>query len=261
MSEDWPIPKSAYGLTYNQKDYAENIKRLAGMYSSAVILATPNGDVFNSATGFLFKPAGRAFLVTNAHVVDFYRTELAKNSDLKFQFGDKVFEPTVVAHHSEDRVDLSVIDVDGMTFSVDPGYWRSSADVLEAYAPGRWPLDPPIDGSSTVIVGWPAMYRTRDGKEAEFGAFPLLGNVARSVQETSFVVQFEREHWIAGDHDATSPILVEKDFGGMSGSPVFAMHRRVHPLQLVGVVARYSELLDGFLCTRADLITAEGMVS
>ena len=61
--------------------------------------------------------------------------------------------------------------------------------------------------------------------DVESAAFPILGPFIRSVNDTWFAVPFEREEWISSDFDPNNKAVFKTALGGMSGSPVFVMHR------------------------------------
>jgi hypothetical protein len=179
-------------------------------------------------------------------------------------FGNREITPRLVAKNSDEDVDLAVMDVDGIEFEKEsPGYWEGSgASRLTVYAPQAWPLAGPRDGEGTVAVGWPGKFRVHQRDSTEYAAFPLLGQMISNVSARWFTLQIERDQIISSDFDPDNKGPVqETEFGGMSGTPVFALHRGgINPLELVGVVRDYGDLLDGLYCTRADLIQADGTI-
>jgi hypothetical protein len=262
----WPTPKSPYGVTARQRDFGAALQKLAVMYSSPIILTRPHDrTVYHNGTGFLFKPGGRTFLITNAHVLDKGYFPLRESyPDLVMIFANRAVDAKIIAKNSDDGIDLAVIDVDGIEFDKEaPGYWGSSAAKLTTYAPASWPFAPPRSGEPTAVVGWPGKFRRHEESSTEFAAFPLLGSFIDAVEDTLFTIRFDRDGIIASDFDPNNKEPVtETSFGGMSGSPVFALHRPgINPLQLVGVLRAYGPLLDGLYCTRADLIRADGTLA
>jgi hypothetical protein len=197
-------------------------------------------------------------------VVAGYRALREKFGSAKFVFGGVTFDPEVIAEVPDERVDLATIRVDGLQFQqTTPGYWASAAATLQTYSPGTWPLDPPAQREATVTVGWPVKFRKFEvERKIEFAAFPMLGSFVDGVNATGFVIPFEREYFISSDFDPTNPAIFEKTLGGMSGAPVFALHRQgIEPLQLIGIVRAYGEAFDALYCARADLIQPDGSVS
>jgi hypothetical protein len=66
---------------------------------------------------------------------------------------------------------------------------------------------------------------------------------------------------VSTDFDPANRVVLETALEGMSGSPVFALHRDgVVPIQLIGIVRAYGEGLDVLYCTRADLISTGGSI-
>jgi hypothetical protein len=255
VAEDggWTVPNSWYGLTTRQRDFGNTVVQMAAMYSSPVILTTPNDrSVYHNASGFLFKPAERTFLVTNAHVIDDGYDPLREaHPDMVMVFANRVVEPTLVSKNSDKDVDLAVIDVGDIEFDKEaPGYWGSTAAKLTTYVPPSWPLGSPKEGESSVIVGWPAKFRTHETGGTEFAAFPMLGQAITSVGDKWFALPIDRDQLISSDFDPNNEAATtEKSFGGMSGTPVFALHRLgISPLQLVGVVRDYGCGLDVLYC-------------
>lgn len=266
MAEDktWPVPKSWYGVTTRQRDFGRSVLDMAAIYSSPVILTrSSDHSVYQNASGFLLKLGDRTFLVTNAHVLDDgYLPMKFKYEDAVFIFADRAFVPRVIDKNSDENIDLAVIDVTGIEFEKSAlGYWGSAAALLSTYAPPIWPLPGPQPGESTVIVGWPGHYRERQSDGSmEFAAFPMLGNAVDAVTELWFSVALDRDQMISSSFDPGNPVVAEKDFGGMSGCPVFALRNGVNPLQLIGVVRTYGTGFDLLYCTRVDLIRTDGSI-
>lgn len=238
---------------------------MAALYIDPVIMTSPaDPDLYTCGTGFLFRPGDRTFLVTNAHVInDGHIATLEEYGVAEFRFGERTFTPKIVAIDPDPHVDLAVIDVDGIEFEKrDPGYWGSTVGSLTAYVPPAWPLASPTVGEATLCVGWPKKFRKHEEHGTEFAAFPMLGLRIGDVTERGLLIPFDRTEMISSDFDPANQIVNETELGGISGSPVFALHRDgVMPLQLVGVVRRYGEAFDVLLCTRADLIRADGSIS
>lgn len=270
MSQEqrWPRARSAFGLTSNQRDFGRHIARLAGIYSAPIIIWSPTDDsIFNSATGFLLKLGTRTFLITNAHVSRFYRQLKELHPDTQFVFADLSFEPDITSEDDDANVDLAVIDASSLDFpDYEHGYWDSEDGLLptgmiKPYEPGTWPLKPPTRGESAITVGWPAKFRTRlNSRSTEFAAFPMLGQAIDEVKAGWFTLVIDRSALIASDFDPNNPAAQETQFQGISGSPVFALHRGLRQIELIGVVHTYGEGLDILYCARADLITPEGQI-
>jgi len=250
-------------MTTVQRDFGLQIIQLAGLYSSAVIIGDRTEPrSLRTASGFLLGFDERVFLVTNAHVMQGYREVKDRWPNARFQFFDTILEPNVVDEDSAERVDIAVLDVTGIDFeSKTDSYWKSSASALEVLRPHTWPSAPPKAGESTISVGWPAKMRSANDGAIEMAAFPLLGQFVGDLQQTSFTISFDREEWIGTDYSLNNPVLQETELGGISGAPVFALHRGgLFPLQLIGVVKEYGSLSDTLFCARADLITRDGTI-
>jgi hypothetical protein len=259
----WAQAKSWFGLSTNQRNWSHEVAQMAALYCDPVIMTIPaDKSVLESGSGFLFKPEGdRTFLVTNSHVLsDGYEKIEAKYGSAEFRFGEQTFVPNVVSRDPDEFIDIAVIDVTGIEFANrPPGYWGSTVGSLTPYAPTTWPLDAGRKGESICIVGWPQKFRVRDGDAVEYAAFPMGGQQIGDVTDNWFVIPFEREHWTSSDFDPNNPVVLEKTLGGMSGSPVFALHRSgVVPLQLIGIVRTYGEAFDVLYCTRASILAVDG---
>ncbi|HYK53079.1 MAG TPA: trypsin-like peptidase domain-containing protein [Candidatus Eremiobacteraceae bacterium] len=261
--KDWPPYKSPHGVTSRQRDFGSQIIRMAGLYSSAIIISAPDGTDFHSASGFLMKLADQTFLVTNAHVVQKYREVKSARGEALLEFGGRSITPHIVDEVYTDFVDIATLDVDGVDFErASKGYW-SSGITLEAYAPSAWPIDAPKKGEPIVTVGWPAKLRVHEGgPDVEFAAFSMTGMAIDAVEDGWFAVPFEREHWTSTENDVAHPAVSETEFGGTSGSPVFVLHRsKLEPLHLVGLNNAYGKELDLLYCTRTDLIATDGTIA
>jgi len=259
----WPEAKSFYGLSTDQRDWSYQIAQMAALYVDPVIMTTPaDPSVLESGSGFLLQLGARTFLVTNSHVLsDGYEKILANYGTATFRFGERDFTPNIVARNSQEFVYLAVIDVKGIEFAKrPPGYWGSSVGSLTSYVPRSWPLADARKGESICIVGWPQKFRKRKEDGVEYAAFPMGGQQVGDVTDNWFVIPFEREHWTSSDFDPTNPVVLEKTLGGISGSPVFALHRGIVPLELIGVVRTYGAEFDILYCTRASVIMADGRI-
>jgi hypothetical protein len=265
---EWPTPRSWFGLTTRQRDFMDQAKQLAAFYSSAIQMFTSSDPrEFHSASGFLLRLHGRVFLITNAHVIACYDEMKRRRTDTVFRFHSTDFEPRVISKRAEDDIDLCTIDVTDVEFdSENDSYWQSSAGELQVYTPSTWPLAAVRDGEALVTIGWPADHRVWEGaRHLEFGAFPIAGPFVRGVERSYFIVPFDRAESISTSFDpaneAANDALLETALGGMSGAPVFAMHRGgVLPLELVGIVRTYGCGLDILYCTKADLIRTDGSI-
>jgi hypothetical protein len=270
MSEEerWPRARSAFGLTSNQRDFGRHVARLAGIYSAPVIIWSPTDDsIFNSATAFLLKLGSRTFLITNAHVSRFYRQLKQHHPDAHFVFADLSFEPNIISEDNDPNIDLAVIDATGLTFpEYEPGYWDSDdgllpSGLIKPYEPDIWPLKPPTKGESAITVGWPAKFRNRlNSRSTEFAAFPMLGQAVDEVKPGWFTLLIDRNELVASDFDPNNPAVQETQFEGISGSPVFALHRGIRQIEIIGVVHTYGTGLDILYCARADSITPAGEI-
>ncbi len=263
-SPNWSKPKSWHGLTYDQKDFGGQIVRLAGLYTSAIIIASKSNDtVFNSASGFLLNTGAKTLLITNAHVLDFFLNLRQTNSDVVFVYCGEEIEPKIVDCERSEEIDLAILDVTGVTFQGEEnGYWDSEFAKTQTYKPANWPHDPPRTGEYCVVVGWPAKYRSRDSsREVEFAAFPFLGVSVDNVSESWFTIPFSREDYISSDFDPSNQAVFETALEGMSGCPVFVMHRsKLIPIELIGIVRSYGETFDILYCTRSDIIMRDGSI-
>jgi len=144
----------------------------------------------------------------------------------------------------------------------EPGYCGSNVGSLNTFAPSSWPAARPDHGDKIVSVGWPAKFRAHEEDGVEFAAFPFLGHAVDFVASGWFSVPFDRTEWTTADFEPDNPALLETAFGGMSGAPVFSLHRGgVAPLQLIGVVRTYGAGLDVLYCTRADILNADGTIT
>jgi hypothetical protein len=236
---------------------------MAAMYSSPVILASVDRSIIRNGSGFLFKPGARTFLVTNSHVMDGYREIRSSQGAAVFTFGGLSFEPNIIDEATDENIDLVTIDVEGMEFvQRAPGYWDSTASELQTYAPSSWPLPAAKKGEATVVVGWPGKFRSLESdRHLEFAAFPMIGQFVDEVNDKWFATPFDRDQMISNDFDPSNPVVHETAMGGISGSPVFALHRGLEALQLVGIVRAYGENWDILFCARADLVGLDGQIA
>lgn len=192
------------------------------------------------------KTSKRVFGVTNQHVVEAFRQIRRSRPNFHCQLDSLAFDFEQRLIDQNKRLDLATLDV-------------SEAELHQIgavpYYPSSWPVEPPIVGELTTIVGYPGQLRYADSPEQLCVPHIGLNIPITSISDTDISFHFEREYWQT-DIDTLDPSTLN-DFGGMSGSGVFAM--RIAPA-FVGVLYEYGENFDLLKCSRTEFITQEGMI-
>ena len=243
------------------REIGDRLTYEACRYTNPVIIKHRGGDILNTATGFLVDFDDARYLVTNAHVLDRFDELGGSGVSPMLVFGGIELDPGAITKAPAERVDLAVLNVSGLAFDqAVPGPQSAVPAKLQAYRPTSWPPSAPILGEGILTVGYLGIHRsTKADGTPQFAAFPMLGLLIGGVADTAFAIPLDRDRWIASDYDPTNRVIDETNFGGLSGSPVFALPRTGADLELIGIV-RGDSTLDVLYCTRADLLKRDGTI-
>lgn len=225
-----------------------------------VIFDQAGGRVLHNATGVLLTfDRERIFLITNSHVVLAFKGALARHPAAIFAIGDiQPFDPlSRIVDESTSR-DIAVIDVSDLKFErrLDP--W-SDVGALSPHVAQPWPPPIPKHGDSVVFGGWLEHDRTQDGKRVNFVATPFVGMRVDDVTREFLTLTLQRDYYIAGDGTFDHPILRERDFSGLSGSPVFGIvHSPIERAALIGIVKDHLQEQDVLRVALLDSLEPNG---
>jgi hypothetical protein len=127
------------------------------------------------------------------------------------------------------------------------------------YRTDIWPLPPAADGETLGVLGFPGELRRPTGFTVETNSFYYENTCAVSTRGTTLLIgAFQEEPPVTRNHidRAVRPV---KDFGGISGAPVFAL-RGGRPVW-VGVIKRGaagSGIHAGLQASPSHLVQANG---
>lgn len=236
-----------------------------GLASSLHILIAPaepeaHRTEFYSASGALIDFGGRPCLVTNKHVVDFYRAQIALRPTV-FEFAGARLDPLARLYSENDLVDLAVLRLDGLRIDVhrDGGVPR-----LELFKRKKWPPQPPRAGDRVFFAGWPEVGRSVDVEEREvsFRPYSWIGMEIRNAGYDQFSILFERDKFQGVTGWETPDQLAERNLSGLSGSPIFRDPSTDGRLaaDLIGFVKQYNPDLDYLVATSALNLRGDGKI-
>jgi hypothetical protein len=242
------LASGAFGLELANaaSSYAAPIFWVRSQASDGTEVNTSNGTAF-------FVDFGRIICgVTAGHVYDAFREEPGISSGCRIG-------PSTVLFNLRDRKISRGRNIDICTFDVS----RSEAESTKAriISPSAWPPSAPEIGQAILFAGFPG-HEKRVNRlfNLEFGRFSGAGMI-ESVRDLDFSCQVDRKHMapLAG-RPLPEPGY---DFGGVSGAPVFRVHRGdiVH-WELLGIVYQCGQtLVELIKMARADLICEDGVVA
>jgi len=127
------------------------------------------------------------------------------------------------------------------------------------YRTNTWPLTPAQDGETVGALGYPGELRTPTGFTIETNSFYYENTCAVSTRGL-LIGAFQEEPHVTVTH-IDRPVEPVRDFGGMSGAPVFAL-RGGQPVW-VGVLKRGAEgsgIEAGLQATPIHFIQADGTI-
>lgn len=182
-----------------------------------------------------FLSTGNAELgVTADHVLSKYLSHLAEHGDIavECQFGDHTISPEkqVIDRHG---------DVDVATIRVPEIFTTLSLSPKMHHRPVGWPPVRARIGELVIYGGHPGILREDRVRVAEFPFQWVMGGVS-DVSQNRIVLEpdFETLTWLNPEPNKE----FNRDFGGMSGGPVFRMSDQPSlRLELIGFINEYVE--------------------
>ena len=232
--------------------------KIAASYSLPLFW-TNEKNVLNNGTAFVLNTGEKTFVVTAAHVYEYYIKAKYTGDASNCQLSNIEFEleERRISDNRSESMDIA-------TFSISEKETKSLDKCVLQGNQKSWPPTRPSTEEAIVIAGFPGIERIEDKeKECNFGLH-CFNTPVSSVSERHFGCSFERQHWI----DVFDNGLPEElyNLGGISGSPALALNMSeagVVSWRLAGVVyeAKASKVLGEILLIHhADYINTDGTV-
>jgi hypothetical protein len=241
-----------------EHQFAEMIETYAQPFTVMLAITTAErpmaADVITNATGSLVYTGQKELLVTNHHVYDKFRSLRQENHHTKL---------TMSGVHGSRFRDISDAAVLGLDNELDLAVLHVPAPYV--FGQGKlfcvaesWPPRRPEVGVLTALIGYPGEGRRAEG--GVLGVSPLsAGLPVVSVSERHFVLVDENQDAHVLTPDGQSPLT---NFGGISGSAVYAMPRNFDPSGCIELCGFVYEQGPGraILVAHADHINADGSI-
>lgn len=234
------------------------VARYSATFCGPVVIGYPpratgeDGRLVGNASGTLLNIGGRDLLITNQHVLEIFRKELASDERIGLHFFGRKLVPTIVDESTS--CDLAVLDVRGMQFERDDPDFPP----FEFFKPAQWPTDDAQEGDIVYIGGWPEIHREeRDGgAELHFGKFDVVIAHVTGAFYDKFTCKFDRSRWTSRHGDTSYE--QDRRMSGMSGGPIFREKKAaVLTIELVGFVMEHDPDLDVLKATSASNIRSD----
>jgi|SRR6202051_2205467 len=229
-------------------------------YCVPVIIGIPGNQIENaSATLVTFQ--GRELMITNSHVIETYRKLREANPEALFQIGTKPFTPESKLIDEDRDSDIAVLDRSGVSFDRD----AIELPELESYVVTEWPPVPVSVGDIVILGGWPRSGREggESGQDVTFDSYSIAATDVTDVFPDRFHCKLDRSQWKVfrgGAEDQGR--LSERDFSGLSGSPVMRIARADGRNELrptvVGFIMEYNPTMDKHVITSAENVRSDG---
>jgi hypothetical protein len=235
------------------KAYGREVTALLQNYVRPILFGDPparivtNEPLLRGATVTFVKSSKRIFGITNHHVVQAFRKLRLKDPQAHCQLDSLSLDIEQRLLDQNEKLDLATIDI-------------TEAEITKmgaiAYSPSKWQHDTPVTGELAAIVGYPGRLRFFDPPKEVNVVYVGLILPITSISSTNITFQFQRQYWKTHVGQVEPSQL--DDFGGISGSGVFAM--RIAPV-LVGIVYEYGPNFDLLVCSKTDCITEDGKIN
>lgn len=210
---------------------AHTIQVLIGPPAKAVSSIEETEKCVHTASAVSLYWNGRTYLVTAAHVLEWYFKKKKEIPSLIFQASNAVLDPAQQLVHYDELTDIALLEITEVQK-------KSVASLV--YLPREWPPKL-IAGDYVSFGGFPKELRVISGPGAiELSFLGALLEV-ETVSSSRVVCVIPRERVVLTRGDAIpSP---DAEVGGMSGGPVFKANFG-QPITLVGVITDYGPMLD-----------------
>lgn len=197
--------------------------------------------------------------VTAQHVIEGYRKLADEGIDLILQIGDALIKDPLARLIDESKQhDLATLRLKEHELKAIGRHHEKISK--QAYEPMGWPPGVPKVGDWVAFGGFPRRLRIiRSWNEIEFRTFSCGSTDITSVTDEGFKCRFDRESWVTHDPDGVGS-LGFKDFGGLSGGPVFLLGSsgKLTILPLVGFVTEFGPNFDVLCVAHAKHIRRDG---
>ncbi|MCK9701883.1 serine protease [Pseudomonas syringae pv. syringae] len=180
------------------------------------VTASGANEWVNGGTGWLFELGSKRWFITAAHVVEGYLSSLGHNYK------------SFIGGHECEMFEISGWKVDAIDSELDYCLIQVAADFepcsinKSCYKPHEWPLERAGRGDETFIVGFPGKLRKGD-KDVVHAAVCYLSDFVASTTDSRLTIVNENEPRV--EIPILDGITTPEHFGGMSGAPVWKIHR------------------------------------
>jgi len=209
------------------------------------------GPVLNNGTIFFVDAGVGPFAVTARHVLQGYREAVRAEPRTLCEIGGVDFDLLGNLIAEDRKTDIVTLRMDDDTLT--------KIGRIPHVNPRAWPPKPPEIGKGVFFGGYPGRHRIEGPGIIRWGFAGGL-DVAAAIHEDHISVQFRREDWV---HTARhAPPAVGEPWGGVSGSPLFAVVQNgVVSWRLAGVVTEFGSTFEILYASSFSEVGRDGSIS
>jgi hypothetical protein len=225
------------------------------------------------ATGSLISFKGRACVVTDAHIIRLFQKAWDKDPRVVLQIGDALLHFLDVKkrmHSISDLSDLAVLDLSGIERDVCVSSPKVKGPSF--YVASAWPPTEVCNGDVLFFGGYRDRGRsTKDHIRHLLLLYCNLSVVVTDAFPDRFKCKLDRSGWVDVLNPGEQSGVLEDDFSGLSGAPIFRLWTAAQraeyagrrfpiemfpdadrPAELVGFVMEHCSTLQDMLVASAS---------
>jgi hypothetical protein len=208
------------------------------------------GPIASNGTVFFVDAGVGPFAITAQHVLQGYREAVLGDPSTHCEIGGIEFDVlgNLIAENRE--ADIVTLRIDDETLT--------KIGRVPHVNPRMWPPKPPEIDKGVFFGGYPGRHRVERPGIIQWGFAGGL-DVAAAVHKDHISVQFSREDWVptAG----LAPPAVGEPWGGVSGSPLFAVVQNgVVSWRLAGVVTEFGSTFEILYASSLSRVRPDGSI-
>jgi hypothetical protein len=217
-----------------------------------------------SATGVLISLRDRIILVTDWHVVDAYRSYRKQNHSAQLQFAETAINLDSRIIDEDQDLDLVTLDMTNATIKRAVPWSAGMPATLTPFLPSVWPPADLLQGDVVFFGGYVGAHRREElgGRILIHQPYSVSSLCVTGVFTGQFSIRIDRSGWQSVDGRQNHPGIELKDWGGLSGSPIFRV-REVGAIiepDLVGFVKEHKPEYEVLIGSYAHSIRGDGTI-
>ena len=260
------LVQSSFGRKERLDVISRHLVRLPFVYSTPIVIGNLSADdqtVLGNGTGTLMQIRERKFVVTNDHVLRKYEELRAEDERTAFQIGTRPFEPEARLIDRDFKLDLCVFDADGLPLDERDESTDLPQREFYVFDDDRWPPRVAVVDDVCVFGGFPGGMRSQNGFEVTSRTFSVAATPVTGSFAQYFSMNIDRSHWQVATGQDDADAIDYRDWGGMSGGPVFIDGKGILSPILAGIIFEHvpTEGCEQLKAAHLALIGNEGRIS